>query len=69
MDYGYILQLLETEKKKTVVLVVSLQAAVASFISAFTAVWKLKGKLKEKLKDIHYFLIPSLPPQFYCSRT
>ena len=37
------------EKKKIVVLIGSLQAEVASFISAFTAVWNIKGKLKEKL--------------------
>ena len=32
-----------------------LQVAIASFTSAFTAVWKIKGKLKEKLKYIHFF--------------
>ena len=47
------------EKKKIVALIGSLQAAIASFISAFTAVWSIKGKLKEKLKYIHYFLFPS----------
>ena len=33
------------EKKKVVVLVGSLQAATASFISTFTAVWKIKGNI------------------------
>ena len=37
------------DKKKIVVLIGSLQAAIASFVSAFTAVWNIKGKLKEKL--------------------
>ena len=47
-DYGYILQLLKMEKKRIVVLIGSLQAASASYISAFTAVWKIMGKLKKK---------------------
>ena len=44
MNYGYILQLLEMEKKKIVALIGSLHAAIASFISAFTAVY---GTLKK----------------------
>ena len=56
MNYGYILQLLEMEKKKIVALIGSLQAAIASFISAFTAVWNIK----EKLKYVCYLLFPSL---------
>ena len=44
--YGYILQLLEMEKKKIVVLLGSLQAMIASLISVFTAVWNIKRKLK-----------------------
>ena len=51
--YGYILQLLEMEKKKIVVLTGSLLTVLLSFISAFTAVWNIRGKLKEKLKYIH----------------
>ena len=50
--YGYILQLLEMEKKKIVVLLGSLQAMIASLISIFTAVWNIKRKLKGKLKYI-----------------
>ena len=50
--YGYILQLLEMEKKKIVVLLGSLQAMIASLISVFTAVWNIKRKLKWKLKYI-----------------
>ena len=38
----------------------SLQVPIASFISAFTAVWNIKGKLKEKLKDVRYVLFPAL---------
>ena len=53
------------EKKKIVALIGSLQAAIASFISAFTAVWSIKGKLKEKLKYIHYFLFPSWTPNVF----
>ena len=53
MGYGYILQLLKMEKKKIVVLTGSLQAALLSFISAFTAVLNIRGKLKKKLKYIH----------------
>ena len=68
-DYGYILQLLEMEKKKILTLVGSLQVPITSFISAFTAAWNINEKLKEKLKYIHYFLFPSLPPQCFCSRT
>ena len=37
------------DKKKIVVLIGSLQAAIASFVSAFTAVWNTKGKLNELL--------------------
>ena len=37
-NYGYILQLLEMEKKKAVVVIGSLQPAIAGFISAFTTV-------------------------------
>ena len=44
---------------KIVVFIGSLQAAIASFISAFTALWNIKGKLKEKLKYIHYLQFPS----------
>ena len=33
------------EKKKTVVLIGSLQAVIASFISTSTTVWNIKGKL------------------------
>ena len=44
------------EKKKIVALIGSLQAAIASFISAFTAVWNIK----EKLKYVCYLLFPSL---------
>ena len=51
-DYGYILQLLEIEKQRIVVLVDSLQDSIASYISAFTAVWNIMGKLKLKLKYI-----------------
>ena len=51
-DYGYILQLLEIEKQRIVVLVDSLQDSIASCISAFTAVWNIMGKLKLKLKYI-----------------
>ena len=38
----------------------SLQAEMARFISAFTAVWNIKGKLKEKLKYVRYLLFPTL---------
>ena len=55
------------EKKKTVALIGSLQAAIANFISAFTAVWNIKGKLKEKLKYIYYLLFPSLTPKVFVS--
>ena len=58
-NYGYILELFEMEKNKIVALIGSLQAAIASVIGAFTAVWNIKRKLKEKLKDIHYLLFPS----------
>ena len=37
------------DQKKIVVLIGSLQAAIAGFVSAFTAVWNIMGKLKEKL--------------------
>ena len=37
----------------------SSQAAIASFISASTALWKFKEKLKEKLKYIYYLLFQS----------
>ena len=47
------------EKNKIVALIGSLQAAIASVIGAFTAVWNIKRKLKEKLKYIHYLLFPS----------
>ena len=47
-------------EKEIVVFIGSLQAAIASFISAFTAVWKIKGKLKVKLKYVRYLLFPSL---------
>ena len=43
------------EKKKIVVVIGSLQAAIAFFISAFTAVWNINGKLKEKLNIIATF--------------
>ena len=48
------------EKKKIVALVGSLQAAIASFISAFTAVWNIN----EKLKCVCYLLFPSLTSVF-----
>ena len=51
------------EKKKIVVLIGSLQATIARFISAFTVV----VKLKEKLKYIHYLLFPSLTPNVFVS--
>ena len=41
-----------------------LQAAIASFISTFTAVWNIKEKLKQKLKCIKYLLF-----HYFCSRT
>ena len=41
-------------------LIGSLPAAIATFISAFTAAWNIKGKLKEKLKYVRYPLFPSL---------
>ena len=63
--YDYVLQLLEMEKKKIVALLGSLQAMIASVISAFTAVWKIKRKLKRKLKYINYLLFPSLIPNFF----
>ena len=53
------------EKKKIVVLKGSLQAVIASFISAFTAVWNIKGKLKEKLIYTRYLLFPSLTPNVF----
>ena len=53
------------EKKKIVVHIGSLQAALLSFISAFTAVWNSKGKLKEKLRYIHYLLFPNLTTNVY----
>ena len=53
------------EKNKIVVLIGSLHAAIASFISAFTAIWYIKGKLKEKLKYICYPLFPSLTPNVF----
>ena len=61
----YALQLLEMEKKKTVALIGSLQVVIASFISAFTALWNITGKLKEKLKYIRYILFPSLNPNVF----
>ena len=67
--YDYVLQLLEMEKKKIVVLLGSLQAMIASVISAFTAIWKIKRKLKRKLKYINYLLFSKLNSQFFCSRT
>ena len=39
-------------EKEIVALIGSLQAAIASFFSAFAAVWNIKGKLKEKLKYV-----------------
>ena len=51
--------------RKLVALIGSLQAAIASFISAFTVVWKIKGKLQEKLKYMHYLLSPSLTPNVF----
>ena len=47
-------------EKEIVAFIGSLQAAIASFISAFTAVWNIKGKLKVKLKYVRYLLFPSL---------
>ena len=64
-NYGYILQLLEMEKKKVLVVIGSLQPAIAGFIIAFTTVWNINGKLKEKLKYILYFLFPSLTPNVF----
>ena len=43
-------------KRKIVALKGSLQATIASFISAFKAAWNIKGKLKEKPKYRVYFL-------------
>ena len=43
----------------------SLQAEMARFISAFTAVWNIKGKLKEKLKYVRYLLFPTLIPNVF----
>ena len=63
--YDYILQLLEMEKEKIVVLLGSLQAMITSLISAFTAVWNIKRKLKGKLKYINYLLFPSLIPNAF----
>ena len=53
------------EKNKIVALIGSLQAAIVSFISAFTAVWNINRKLKEKLKYIHYLLFPSWTPNVF----
>ena len=61
-SYAYILQLFEMEKKKIVALISSLKAAIASFISAFTALWNIKEKLKEKLKYINYLQFPNWTP-------
>ena len=47
-------------EKKKVALIGSLQAEIASFISAFTAVWNIKGKLKEKLQYVRDLLFPIL---------
>ena len=52
-------------RKKIIVFVGPLQAALASFISAFTAVWNIKGKLKEKLKCIHYLPFPFPTPNVF----
>ena len=43
----------------------SLQDAIVSFISAFTAVWNIKGKLKEKLKYVCYLLFRNLTPNAF----
>ena len=48
-----------------VALIGSLQALIASFITAFTAVWNIKEKLKEKLKYVRYLLFPNLTPNFF----
>ena len=47
-------------EKEIVGLIGSLQAAIASFISASTAVWNIK----EKLKYVCYLLFPSLTSVF-----
>ena len=47
-------------EKKKVALIGSLQAEIASFISAFTAVWNIKVKLKEKLQYVRDLLFPIL---------
>ena len=52
-------------EKEIGALIGSLQAAIASFISAFAAVWNIKGKLKEKLKYVPYLLFPSLTPNVF----
>ena len=53
------------QKKKIVVLIGFLQATIASFINAFTAVWNIKGKLKEKPKPIRCLLFSSLTPNVF----
>ena len=53
------------QKKKIVVLIGFLQAAIASFINVFTAVWNIKGKLKEKPKSIRCLLFSSLTPNVF----
>ena len=53
------------KKKKIVLLIGSLQAVIASFISPFTSVWNIEGKLKEKLKYIYYLLFQSLAPNVF----
>ena len=52
-------------EKEIVAFIGSLQAAIASFISVFTAVWNIKGKLKEKLKYVYYLLFPGLTPNVF----
>ena len=44
------------EEKEIVALIGSLQAVIASFVSAFTAAWNIK----ENLKYVLYLLFPSL---------
>ena len=47
---------LNWRKRSSCTILGSLQAVIASFISAFTAVWNIK----EKLKYVCYILFPSL---------
>ena len=51
---------LNWRKRSSRTILGSLQAVIASFISAFTAVWNIK----EKLKYVCYLLFPSLTSVF-----